>query len=231
MAVEVLELVELLALSVDDVEGSAALVFEVVIDEVDVELVESTVVDVAFKEVEVVEESGLSGRFNELDIESTNELADEVAAVPNVEPATSVVEGPLTATVEEGKKLKEGMVLLSIKVNDREIEVEDVDSGVAVVSLVVEVTAVDGVERNSDVENVDSDGSPSADEDEASIADDVDDDVTAMLEVFANLYTLDAAPASRHRNLSPRLNGPAAEASENRRRCEKRTKMNIGNVF
>lgn len=201
MAVEVLELVELLALSVDDVEGSAALVFEVVIDEVDVELVESTVVDVAFKEVEVVEESGLSGRFNELDIESTNELADEVAAVPNVEPATSVVEGPLTATVEEGKKLKEGMVLLSIKVNDREIEVEDVDSGVAVVSLVVEVTAVDGVERNSDVENVDSDGSPSADEDEASIADDVDDDVTAMLEVFANLYTLDAAPASRHRNL------------------------------
>lgn len=126
---------------------------------------------------------------------------DDVTAVPMLELVTSVVEGPLTGTVEEGKKLKEGIVLLSIRVNDREIEVEDVDPVAAEVSLAGEVTAVDDeVERASDVENVVCDGSPSTDEEEASFTKDVDDE-TATLDVFANLYTFDTPPASRHLNL------------------------------
>ncbi|XXH01224.1 hypothetical protein Hte_007578 [Hypoxylon texense] len=237
------ELVKPISLLVLEVEGSAALVFEVAMEVVDAELAESRELDEGSDAVEVdgvsigdevelkvelldtgwlgslcdevdwdsaletAEDAGVSGRVNELDIDSAVELTeedsipDDATAVPTLELVTSVVEGPLTGTVEEGKKLKEGIVLLSIKVIDREIEVEDVDAAAAEVSLVGEVAKVDDeVERASDVEKEICDGSLSVDEDEASFADEVDDE-TATLEVFANLYTFDTPPASRHRNL------------------------------
>lgn len=161
--------------------------------------------------LETVDDAGVSGRAKELDIDILVELTD--APVPKLDEVAATLElalaevGP-TATVEEGKKLKDGMVLLSIKVNDRDIEVEDMGAVGAEAPLVVDTTAVDDdAEEVSEYENVinfwDKDGVDcvsSADDEDVSLAKDVVDGV-AMLLVFANLYTFDAPAVSRHRNL------------------------------
>ena len=51
------------------------------------------------------------------------ELGDDAAAL-ELETAKFVPEGDPTSTVEDGKILIVGMVLLSMRVNDRDIEVE-----------------------------------------------------------------------------------------------------------
>lgn len=166
--------------------------------------------------LETVEDAGVSGRSKELDIpvDFVDGVAfrtdDDVLATLVVEFVTSVVEADSIATVEDGNMLTVGMVVLSLRVNDREMEIEAVDAvedaesvestedtelpgteGMCALEL---TTADDEADKVADFKSViekvirdeDSvDASPSADAEEPASEDVVG--VVAMLLVFAKL--------------------------------------------
>lgn len=78
---------------------------------------------------------------------------DTVATALELEKVVSTVGKDPISTVEDGKMLNDGIVLLSIRVNDRDMEVE-VDPAEVDMSLVLEATPVeDEAEIVSDVIN------------------------------------------------------------------------------
>lgn len=105
---------------------------------------------------EVVEDDGVIGRDKEVVIDKLVESRDEFSAelddaalVVGFGTVPLVTGGEPTSTVVDGRILKVGIVLLSIRVNDRDIEVDPVEVDGA---LVLEAIVVDD-ERASVIEN------------------------------------------------------------------------------